>query len=144
MSKLTDRLEAARQDKGGIEEGWTNREIARKAGISSPTVDRMFNGDGKPKPKNLDAVAAVLGIPIPEVRKLAYLPVGGSGPYEGPEESQLLNTRQRKALNELIRSIVQTQQPSADKSQGRARLDAHQADAVRDDRRLNNTGNSHK
>lgn len=106
MTELGDRLEEARQAKGGIEEGWTNREIARKAGISSPTVDRMFNGEGRPKVGNLDAVADVLGIPRKQARKLAGLPTGADGPYEGPDESRLLDVRQRKALDELIRSIV--------------------------------------
>lgn len=86
----------------------SNREIAKKSGVSSPTVDRMMNGTVQAKPENIDAVARVLGVPLAEVRRLTGLPAD-LGAYVPTSESRLLDQRQRRALDELIRSIVATQ-----------------------------------
>lgn len=106
MSELSDRLEAARTAKGGRKKGWSNRYIAEQAKVSPPTVDRLFNGQVVTELDNLDAVADVLGVPRAEARELSARPPGGFGPYEAPLESRLLDVRQRRALDELIRSIV--------------------------------------
>ena len=65
-----------------------------------------MNGDTDTKPANLDAIAAVVGVPISEARELAGMPPVSGGPYTAPDESRLLNPRQRAALDELIRSMV--------------------------------------
>lgn len=84
----------------------SNRAIARLAGVSAPTVDRLMNGDVDTKVSNLDAVADVLKIRRSEARKLAGLPATDGDPYMGPDESRLLNRRQRDALDELIRAFA--------------------------------------
>lgn len=102
--------------------GLTNREIARQAGVSPPTVDRMMRGEGQPELDNVDAVARVLKVPVREARKLAGFPQTVNDHYTGPNESRLLTLRQRKAIDELIKSIVQSVDKSKDGT-GLTRID---------------------
>lgn len=84
----------------------SNRDIAKRADVSSPTVDRLMKGEVDTRVENIDAVADVLRVPRPEARRLAKLPYTDGDPYTGPTESRLLSSRQRAALDELIRSFV--------------------------------------
>lgn len=106
---LSARLEAAR-DALSAERGHrvSNRHIAEEAGVSPPTVDRMMRGVGRPSLQNVESVAAVLKVPLAEARRLAGYPAKVGGPYRPPEESRLLTIRQRKALDELIKSVVES------------------------------------
>lgn len=103
MSALSQRLMKAKDEKD-----LTNRKIADAVGLAPATVDRMMNGTGQPDVESLDAVAEFLGVPISEARQLRGLPSGAKGPYVAPAESRLLSNRQRRALDNLIRSIVDT------------------------------------
>lgn len=84
----------------------TNRKIALTVGVSSPTIDRLMNGDGRTAIETIDSVAQHLGVPLDEARRLADLPTTGRELYMGPSESRILSQRQRKALDELIRAMV--------------------------------------
>lgn len=88
--------------------GLSNRDIAKAAGVSSATVNRMMKGTGSPELANVDAVARVLKIPLTEARREAGFPAEIGGPYSGPAESQFLTRRQRDALDELIKAFVST------------------------------------
>ncbi len=106
---LSARLEAAR-DALSAERGErvSNRHIAEEAGVSPPTVDRMMKGVGRPELQNVEAVAAVLKVPLAEARRLAGYPAKVGGPYRPPEESRLLTVRQRNAFDELIRAVIES------------------------------------
>lgn len=85
----------------------SNRKIAELANVSPATVDRLMRGQVDTKVGNIDAIADVLGVPRREARKLSGLPpTDGDPPYTGPEESRLLNRKQRAALDELIRAFL--------------------------------------
>ena len=84
----------------------SNRKIADMAKVSPATVDRLMKGQVDTRIENIDAVADILGVPRREARQLASLPATSGGPYQPPEESRLLDSRQRAALDELIRAFV--------------------------------------
>lgn len=87
----------------------SNRYLAKRAGISRGTVDNYRNGVVvKPTEEVLQAFHALLGVPIQDLRVAAGLPRGEAEPYEAPAEANLLDDRQRNAVDELIRSIVAT------------------------------------
>ncbi|ETD31505.1 hypothetical protein [Williamsia sp. D3] len=104
MSALSDLLNRRRGDR-------SVREIGRAAtnyGVGESTVIPYFSGKHgtRPPEKVLAALAAVLDIRIEELREAAGKPVGEREPYRPPEEANLLDQRQRRAVDELIRSIV--------------------------------------
>ena len=87
----------------------SNRDLAKRAGVSRGTVDNYRNGVVvKPTEDVLQAFHALLGVPIQDLRLAAGLPRGEAEPYKAPAEANLLDDRQRNALDELIRSIVAT------------------------------------
>lgn len=99
MSDLADLISAKA-------EGMSNRQIAEKAGVRAGTVDRIMNGVGTPKVETLDKIAHALAIPVQEIREAAGRPPGQRSVYTAPPESRLLDSRQRRALDELVRSFV--------------------------------------
>lgn len=70
--------------------GASNRTIAAQVGVS---------------PETLSKIAAAYQIPTAALRSAVGLPEGG-GRYTPPPEADLLDERQRKALDELIRSVA--------------------------------------
>lgn len=60
-----------------------------------------------PTERVLKAWSAGFGISILKLRAAAGVPVGESDPYEPPAFADRLSGDQRKALNELIRTIVE-------------------------------------
>lgn len=107
MSQLSDRLDEARGDLG------LDRvvELIRKAGYgtSRATVNRLLNGSHGPKVEDtsLQAMAAALNLDVRELRELASRPPGELEPFEPVQEANLLTQRQRYAVNELIKAIVE-------------------------------------
>lgn len=80
--------------------------LALESGIAVETVRRLLYGIGVPSESTLSAVAKALDIPVPTVRKWAGRPAGERTPYSPPPEADQLNVRQRKAVDELIRSTT--------------------------------------
>lgn len=87
--------------------------IVRRAEVKGHDVDRStfaraFKGDHAKRPQDatLRAFADGLGIDVNELRRICDMPEGESGPYKGPDESARLNRDQRKALDQLIKTIV--------------------------------------
>lgn len=105
MTRLSDALNEAN------ERGLSAREIANaaKPPISHTTVARFLAGTHgrRPSDDSLKSLASVLKISVMELRQLADLPAGENRPYVPPAEASQLNDRQREAVNELIRSIVE-------------------------------------
>lgn len=105
MSALSEALIKAN------EHGWSSREISRRAGgrIHHATVANFMRGRHAANPGDevLSAFADVFpSLSLERLRELAGRPAGESDPYEPPAESDRLNARQRKAVDEVIRSMV--------------------------------------
>lgn len=104
MSALSDALNDANV------EGWSAAEIARRSGdrIHRATAANMLRGKHAANPSDdvLEAFAEVLDIPLVKLRQLAGRPGGTAEPYVPPPEADLLDARQRRAVDEVIRSMV--------------------------------------
>ncbi|MFC8182461.1 hypothetical protein ACFULT_26615 [Rhodococcus sp. NPDC057297] len=106
MSKLSDLLNSqpvtARQA----------AEVADKRGISLPygTIAAYWSGrHGRPSARTLERLAEVLTIPLAQLQKAAWNKTAPAEDWTPPPEVRLLNDRQRRALDELIRSFAATQ-----------------------------------
>lgn len=94
---------------------WSNRRIADAVGVSPESVNRIMKGKGDPSPDTLDKIAHALKLPVERVREAAGQPRGEAAPYTPPSEANLLDDRQRRAIDELIRSFIETRgAPHAD------------------------------
>lgn len=105
MSALSEALNEANVD------GWSSREIARRSGdrIHHATVANFLRGKHAAQPGDEVLRAFVEVFPrlsLQQLRELAGLPAGEEDPYEPPPEAARLNQRQRRAVDELIRSMV--------------------------------------
>jgi transcriptional regulator with XRE-family HTH domain len=92
-------------------------QAARKEGhtLNHDTAARYLRGEhGKPNEATLKAFSAVLGIPLARLRRAAALPADITEPYQPPTEADRLSRRQRRAVDEVIRAMLQappTEQP---------------------------------
>ncbi|MCW2523673.1 MAG: hypothetical protein JWO63_2008 [Frankiales bacterium] len=133
MSALSDLLKAANDG------GESARAIARSAkelgfSLNHDTAARYLRGDhGRPDEQTLVALAAVLGVPIGQLRTAAGLPSEQTEPYLPPAEASRLSRRQRRAVDEIIRAMLEPGSPlaepadSAASSQPAAESDPNQA-----------------
>lgn len=58
-----------------LDNGWTNKQLADRAGISRGTIDNWKTQPRPPLPSTVKDVADRLGIPYPEALALAGVPV---------------------------------------------------------------------
>lgn len=110
--------------KAGLPDKWAQRLIARgfvdprfkhdvasmsalsaKTGLHTSTISALMSGRRKPSVETVQLLVAELGSDV-----AGWLGVAIREPYQPPPEADLLTTRQRKALTELIRSIVADEQ----------------------------------
>lgn len=111
MSELSELLQAEKP------KGLSARAIsqaARKLGftLNHDTAARYLRGEhGKPDEATLQAFSTVLGISLGKLRRAASLPADVTEPYRPPAEADRLNRRQRRAIDEVIRAMLQ--EPSA-------------------------------
>jgi transcriptional regulator with XRE-family HTH domain len=107
MSALSDLLVQANT------EGLSARAIARLAKdagyrINHDTAARYLRGDhGRPDEETLRAFASVLPVRLTELRAAARLPTEQTEPYQPPAEASRLNRRQRRAVDEIIRAMLE-------------------------------------
>jgi hypothetical protein len=107
MTALSDLLGAA--NKAGL----SARAIARSArerghSINHDTAARYLRGDhGRPDEATLVAFADVLRLPLAKLRIAADLPAEQTAPYSPPPESSRLTRRQRRAVDEIIRAMLE-------------------------------------
>lgn len=107
MTALSDLLTAA--NKAGL----SARAIARTArdrghSINHDTAARYLRGDhGRPDEATLVAFADVLRIPLAKLRTAANLPAEQTAPYSPPPEASRLTRRQRRAVDEIIRAMLE-------------------------------------
>lgn len=107
MSRLSDLLNEANTA------GLSARSIAREAqvhgfSLNHDTAARYLRGDhGRPDEETLVALAQVLALPLNELRAAAELPAGETEPYRPPAEASRLSRRQRRAVDEIIRAMLE-------------------------------------
>lgn len=106
---MTALSEVLREANGGK---LSARSIAREAqaagfSLNHDTVARYLRGDhGRPDEPTLRAFAAVLKVPLARLREAADLPSEAIEPYVPPAEASRLTRRQRKAVDEIIRAML--------------------------------------
>jgi transcriptional regulator with XRE-family HTH domain len=108
MSGLSDALGAANTA------GLSARAIARAAkerghSVNHDTAARYLRGDhGTPDESTLVAFAEVLNVPLRTLRAAADLPTESIDPYLPPPEASRLSRRQRRAVDEIIRAMLES------------------------------------
>lgn len=75
-------------------------------GPAVETLRRLVHGWGKPQEETIRVVAALLRVAPKQIRLWANVPTGENEPYTPPAESARLTQRQRRAIDELIRSML--------------------------------------
>ncbi|MEV5360990.1 hypothetical protein AB0K45_11790 [Micrococcus luteus] len=103
MSNFSERLNAARGDE-------SIRSVARRAAelgqVGESTLYPYFREEHpRPSVQAVVALALALNLPSEELLAIAELPPEGL-PWSPPVSSRLMNDRQRRAVNELIRAIT--------------------------------------
>ena len=107
MSALSDLLNKANTA------GLSARSLARNAQaagftLNHDTAARYLRGDhGRPDETTLLALSKVLRVPLSRLRTAASLPAEETEPYRPPAESSRLNRRQRRAVDEVIRAMLE-------------------------------------
>ncbi len=113
MSALSDLLAEANAGQ------MSARSLARAAqsagySLNHDTAARYLRGDhGKPDEATLVALSKVLRVPLSRLRTAAALPAEETEPYRPPAESSRLNRRQRRAIDEIIRSMLEARPATA-------------------------------
>ncbi|MDQ1744436.1 MAG: hypothetical protein QOE23_2775 [Pseudonocardiales bacterium] len=124
MSALSELLQAENS------KGLSARAISQAARglgftLNHDTAARYLRGEhGKPDEATLRAFSAVLGTSLAKLRRAASLPADVTEPYRPPAEADRLNRRQRRAVDEVIRAMLQTPattEPVTDLDSRRAR-----------------------
>lgn len=116
MTALSDLLAEANV------QAWSSREIARRAEknghkLSYASASVYLGGrHGVPTEAVLAAFSDVLNIQIDKLREAAGVPAGADTPWTPPTEANRLDIRQRRALEELIRSMVASETIGEDHS----------------------------
>jgi len=108
MSALSDLLNKAN---GGSLSARSLARNAQAAGftLNHDTAARYLRGDhGRPDEATLLALSKVLRIPLSRLRAAASLPAEETEPYRPPAEASRLNRRQRRAVDEIIRAMLET------------------------------------
>jgi transcriptional regulator with XRE-family HTH domain len=107
MTALSDLLTASNR------EGLSARSIARNAQslgftLNHDTAARYLRGDhGRPDEVTLVALSQVLGISLARLRTASSLPADSTEPYMPPAEASRLTRRQRRAVDEMIRAMIE-------------------------------------
>jgi transcriptional regulator with XRE-family HTH domain len=122
MSGLSEALHAANRH------GLSARALARSARergytLNHDTAARYLRGDhGTPDEATLVAFAEVLDVPLRKLRAAASLPSETTAPYVPPAEASRLTRRQRRAVDEIIRAMLDpgAQRTAADSTDERS------------------------
>jgi len=106
MTRLSEVLRESNQA------GLSARGVARLArdrgySLNHDTAARYLRGDhGRPDEATLVAFADVLSVDLAVLRVAADLPAELTAPYVPPPEASRLNRRQRLAVDEIIRAML--------------------------------------
>jgi hypothetical protein len=108
MTALSDLIVASNKS------GASARALSRRAqdmghSLNHDTAARYLRGDhGVPDEATLVAFSDVLNIPLRRLRSAANLPSETTAPYVPPPEASRLSRRQRRALDEIIRAMLES------------------------------------
>lgn len=129
MTALSDLLGASNKT------GLSARGLARRArelghSLNHDTAARYLRGDhGVPDEATLIAFADVLRVPLRDLRVAADLPSETTAPYVPPAEASRLTRRQRRALDEIIRAMLE---PTSSRGEHARPADRHRATPSRE------------
>jgi transcriptional regulator with XRE-family HTH domain len=104
LSNLLQSVNAGRLSARGLareaqERGYT---------LNHDTAARYLRGDhGNPDEATLVALSEVLNVPLKRLRTAAGLPDELTAPYTPPAEASRLTRRQRQAVDEIIRAMLE-------------------------------------
>jgi hypothetical protein len=107
MSALSDLLSSH------VKPGVSARAVSRQAqelgySLNHDTAARYLRGDhGVPDEITLVAFSQVLKVPLRQLRAAANLPTETTAPYVPPAEASRLTRRQRRAVDEIIRAMIE-------------------------------------
>jgi hypothetical protein len=113
MSGLSDLLQSVNSGR------LSARAIAREAQerghtLNHDTAARYLRGDhGKPDEATLVALSEVMAVPLKRLRTAAGLPDELTTPYIPPAEASRLTRRQRLAVDEIIRAMLEPTRSAA-------------------------------
>jgi hypothetical protein len=117
---LTALLNRRRVELGGESGPLSYRELGRRTerlGFSDlrQTLTEIGRGihSGRLEDKTVDALARVLEVSRAEVLRAMHETRPERSPWEPPDEAELLNLRQRRVLEELIRTMVEVDREKA-------------------------------
>jgi transcriptional regulator with XRE-family HTH domain len=95
----TERLSARQLSRRARERGFT---------LNHDTAARYLRGDhGRPDESTLQALSTVLQVDLSVLRKAAGMPFDRTDPYQPPAEASRLSRRQRRAVDEIIRAMLE-------------------------------------
>lgn len=114
VSKLTDRLKAAKGDRSIDDIAAYATKHGHKISRSVVAKYLQDRQGSKPPVRTLDALAVGFGIDPRELRELAGYGRGELGAWRPPAESASLTRDQRDALDRLIKTMVRTEEESSD------------------------------
>jgi len=77
------------------------------SGVAPTTISKLIRGVGIPKPETIEKIADALNRRPHEIAAWAGMRQTVSEPYVPPDRADWLTKRQRKAVDELILSIVE-------------------------------------
>lgn len=131
MSALSELLTARNTS------GMSARALSRRAQelghtLNHDTAARYVRGDhGVPDEATLIALSEVLRIPLRELRVAADLPSETTAPYVPPAEASRLTRRQRRAVDEIIRAMIEPTRAVSEPTELDGRRRATQRQAAR-------------
>lgn len=106
MSRLSEVLREANQGRHSAR-GLARLAKDRGYSLNHDTAARYLRGDhGKPDEATLVAFADILNVDLAVLRTAADLPAELTTPYVPPAEASRLNRRQRLAVDEVIRAML--------------------------------------
>jgi transcriptional regulator with XRE-family HTH domain len=82
------------------------RDVALRTGLGISTVSALMNGRRRSDEQTVQAVADALRLPVTTIRDWAARALGEEGPFELPPEFNQLNRRQREALLNVGRVML--------------------------------------
>jgi len=105
-------------------------QLAERAGVSTSAITNMVSGKTKAKPATVQKVAVALRVKPERVSEWigATAPVGG--PYVPVPEAALLSSREREALDLLIRAIARGREDVMGNAEHPAPIATHPSAAV--------------
>lgn len=87
------------------------RDLARKANLGTSTVSKLIYGRSSTSERTMQAVADSLRVEVPTIREWASAARGEAGPFSLPPEANRLSRRQRAAVIEVVRAMLEPVEP---------------------------------